>query len=75
MVVCTRLTQDQISQHSMVEAKRLHKTLTLAEKPLKVISCQRRELIIFSHVTTRRLTMAGAAGRSKKKGNEGRNKH
>ena len=60
----------------MVEAKRLRKTLTLAEKPLNVVSCQRRELIIFRHVTTRRLTMAGVAGRrSKKKGNEGRNKH
>lgn len=62
MVVCTRLTQDQISQHSMVEAKRHHKVLTLAEEPLKVVSCQRRELIIFRCVTTSRLTMVGVGG-------------
>lgn len=68
MVVCTRLTQDQISQHSIVEARRLHKALTLNEEPLKVVSCQRRELIIFRRVTTSRLTMAGAGGEVRREG-------
>lgn len=68
MVVCTRLTQDQISQHSIVEGKRLHKALTLTEEPLKVVSCQRRELIISRRATTSRLTMAGAGGEVRREG-------